>query len=242
MSENAQVVFTPGVLPPGYCFSTWEQLNLDIINRLTGFLPGSYSTFNYGDTVPSVDDTDKPWFRTVLGVPDRWYVYVSGMWVARYRIPTSSFERMLWYSDLNSLYAYDGGDGTAVFNQTYTGSFWQEDPDFQAKFPIGPGVLPSTDTIAVAGTGGEEKHLLTGLESGVNAHTHNEQCVASNNNAIGGAGASYRTFGVEGSTVISTEIKTVASDVVAATNPHNNMPPYRGIYVVKRTQRDFWTA
>src|SRR6185503_15587642 len=97
MPSNAQVVFTPGTLLPGYCFTTWQQLYLDMIAQLTGYLPGNFSTFNYGNTTPPVDDQDKPWIRTnVDGSLDRLYVFFSGVWASPHPSPKEGQERRMW--------------------------------------------------------------------------------------------------------------------------------------------------
>ena len=236
--NNAEVAFTPGTLPPNYCFTTWQQLYDDMIAQLTGFLPGNFSTFNYGDSTPSPDNRDKPWFRTIGGQPDRWYVYFSGGWFAPYRSPAGiTGERMLWAGSLNDLYAFDGGDGTPVFDNALTGSFWQEDTAFAARFPIGPGTLPSTTVINQGDTGGEEKHVLTLPE------------LPSTNNfpqkdwKVEGSG----TGGISGPDVIAGDIGTGPLQATLTTGGplgsdtgHNNMPPYLGVYFAKRTTRAFY--
>ena len=65
MPMPTTIPLTPGSLPPGYCFSTWAQLVIDIFTGAFGTIPGSLgSGFNYGSDIPGVDDQNKPWIRT----------------------------------------------------------------------------------------------------------------------------------------------------------------------------------
>lgn len=240
MPSNAPVMFTPGSLPPNYCFTTWQQLYIDMISQLSGFLPGNYSTFNFGNAVPSPDDQDKPWFRlNGDSSPDKWYVYFGGSWVSPHPTSASSSELRLWKGLEADLVTYDGGAAGAVTDTT--GPMWVVDHAMDARFPLAPGTLPSAVIIAVGDTGGEEKHLLLSAETGIVGHNHAEMCADAGNNAIGGGGANRRTFGVAGSTTEDSLIKTGSVADASALNSHNNMPPYIGRFFIQRTARKFYT-
>lgn len=140
MPSNAIVTLVAGQLPQGFCFQTPQQYYEAIIAATSAFLPGNFSTFNFGNTVPDPGDQDKPWLRLdVNGDIDRWYVFV-GQWRAPNPIPPSSLERRIFRGSGVDIWSYDGGDGTdpGVNPPTdTTGAMWQRDLTFNERFPLG---------------------------------------------------------------------------------------------------------
>jgi hypothetical protein len=123
---SSQINFIPGNLGSGYCFTTFQQLYLDMISQLQGYLPGNFSFVNFGDDTPDPEDQDKPWVRTIAGVMDRVYVFSGGYWASPNPTPAGpNGERRLWTGDTTELQTYDGGSAGLVTD--YTGAMWEVD-------------------------------------------------------------------------------------------------------------------
>ena len=89
MPTPQTIPLTPGSLPPGYCFSTWQQLVIDIFTGAFGAIPGDLGIgFNYGPDIPSVDNQNKPWIRTDVSGGDmgKW-TFGYGRWTQRHFPP-----------------------------------------------------------------------------------------------------------------------------------------------------------
>ncbi len=242
MPRNAQIEATPGTLPEGYCLTSLQQYLNDVINLSQWELPGVYNTFNYGDSAPAPEDRDKPWFRKFGDAsPDRWYSYRNGLWVARHPEPFGSAK--FYLGTLVNLPTFDGGANEAVTDPDTTGPMWEEITEIQGKFPLHPGTLTSGLVVAAGDSGGEEKHEL--IEKEIPYHTHglptdpnairttldSNSVGTSDNSSSGGGGfmgrATASGFGGIG-------------DAGNTTQSHNNMPPYYGIYLIRRTARVFY--
>jgi microcystin-dependent protein len=96
-------------------------------------------------------------------------------------------------------------------------------PDFQAKFPVGMGSFAAAGTVALGTPGGEDQHLLTAAESGLRNHTHTAVCQVSTGGQTGSSGNPVATG--------SGPTGTVTGGPLPATDKHNNIPPYLGVYV-----------
>jgi len=261
MPTPPNIALVPPSFPPGYCFTTWQQFAIDLFTGAFGVLPASVGTgFNIGNAPPS-DPADnlKPWFKTN---PDQSlegiYVFAFGTWVRPYPTPPGPTDfRAIWVGTLVDLYSYDHGDGTdptVTPPTTITGSFWQQDTDFAARTLVGVGTLPLAGTVlSVGDTGGlDEVKLLT---ENLAPHTHQAHAADQTgdpNNVIWGSsplgstsqGVLYPGSGGLGGpneNPIRTTLRNTGGDL-SITNPteavgHENMPPFKAVYVVKRTTR-----
>lgn len=240
---SAPVTFTPGTLAPGYCPVTFQQFYNDMIALLTGSIPGTFTTVNYGPGPIDPADQDKPWLRTGAGgEPDRLYFYFAGTWASLHPTPASGEERRLWVGTTAALVTYDGGQVGAV--TATSGPMWEVDTTFDGKVPVGVGTLsPSGTVLAVGDTGGVDQLTLTGNQSGLPAHSHEEQCATAGSDAVGGGGANRRTFGIVGSAVPQASgMETISEGPTDAVETHTNMPPYIATYFIKRTARMYYTV
>lgn len=141
MPQDAQITFVSQTLPEGVCpINEQERFNL-YAAFLSGFLPGNFSSFNLGNSQPTVDNQDKPWIRTNAdGTFDAIYVFANGAWLSPY--PTAAGPNgVRWlYADTEvSLETFDGGSAGAVTSTT--GPFWQADHDWDDKLPRGVGTV-----------------------------------------------------------------------------------------------------
>ena len=91
---NIEVVNQYGNVAEGSKFPTWQDFVTWLEKNHSSYMPGNYSLYNFGNTVPAVEDQDRPWLRTNAdGSPDRLYVYFNGKWVAPHPVPASDSER-----------------------------------------------------------------------------------------------------------------------------------------------------
>jgi len=246
---NTTVNLVKGTIPTSACFSSVQALYDLVIDSTTAHVKGEYSLFNFGDTVPAVSDQDKPWIRTIGNAPDKVYVYESGYWLSLHPVPVGSYERRIWTGTTAQLAQYDGGDTGSV--SAFTGPFWEVDTDFSAVFPVGVGEFASGTEVDNGGTGGEDKTTLTSNQ--VPDHQHdgkayypsdqavitstdpsgvNDRCEHEGQGHTTGGGKGYSTAGV----------RTEGPLVGGSGEAHDNLPPYRGVYFIKRTIRQYYTA
>lgn len=242
MASDAPISFAFAGLPAGYCFTTPQRFALDIAAGLSGYLPGQFTTIIDSDSEPAVADRDKLWHKTIAGAPSgHIFKFFDGVWMARNLSEPAGDERRIFIGTENDIWSYDGGNGdnpTVTPPTDATGAMWEKDAVFDFRMPLGAGTSPAGTIVLSGGTGGEETHLLTVAE--IPAHQHSEFCADSSADAIGGAGANRRTFGLASTTDgIDSNISTSS---VGGGTAHNNMPPFVGVFFIKRTARIFYTA
>jgi len=224
------VTLIPGTLPSPYCPASYQQLNVDIVSRVVASIATGVAGINYGDSTPSAENRDKPWYRTIGGVPDRIYVYYNGAWVALHPVPPGNLDGFvaMWQGTLAALITFDGGNAGAP--GPASGPFWEEVPEMRARFPLGPGTLPSGTVVAHGAVGGEETHVLTVAELATHKHT-----ISSEKDAAGGGAGHY--MDQLNQTGFTPSDLTQATTDTGSNTAHNNMPPYYGIYCIRRTSR-----
>lgn len=220
-------------IPVGFCFVDWsESFAGDIVPLM--YVEGEVeANLHIGEAPPT--NTAFAWRKTISGVPDREYIFTSGVWVSKHPIPTGF--TMLAPAGVSEadIATLDGGEAGAV--TAFSGPMWEVDTDFAAMFPIGPGTLPSGAVIEEGDTGGEEKHPLT-LEE-MPAHHH--VMLVSQSNVGGGSDAQrLRPNATEADSDANSANE--GGDANGVVVPHNTMPPYRVRYFIKRTARTHYRA
>lgn len=249
---NGIISWTFGGFPDGYCYpGDPNDYANDLLNAtiLTFNTSTANLFYNFGDTTPSVDNRIYPWYRTGASGADGWYYWsvALGYWIQPHPVPISSDERRLYVGSEASLLTYDGGANEVVGNAT--GPFWEVDHNFDFRFPLGPGTSPDGTIVAVTGTGGAETHTL--IEAELPEHLHYvvsdtvQGSVSFDNTPVAGK-AIVRTSSDPGGDreyfLCSEENATPEASVgdsskVGSDDPHNNMPPYYGVFFIKRTAR-----
>ena len=235
----------------------WIHNCIEILTK-RGIYPlsGNYSLVNFGSTTPAAEDQDKPWVRTLVdGSPDRLYIYFNGNWVSPHAIqPSQLYIRWLWVGSVAALRSFDGGDGSSDAATPTTGAMWEIDATVDAKFLCTPGTFTNAGELAVdssltaTGVAGEDQHTLTTAESP--AHTH--KCVDSetitNTELEPDAVIAYRrdeegqrtNYWLKGDDTLTPNTGVTTSS--GGGDPHNNLPPMYGIYLIKRTARVYYVA
>ena len=265
MPENAPIILSMSSLPVGYCITDAQTFANDMVARMSGTLPGTYSTFVIGSSTPDTGDRDKLWIKTdpttgLLVTPWALFRFFNGQWLARHPVTASSDgESRIWKGTLAAIDTYDGGEVGAVGD--WTGPMWERDTDFDAKFLVGVGAFATEPAVAEGGTGGADQVTLTNANTGT--HYHGVGNFAANNDDLSNI---KRTWTKQATDPTLAEYWTVGSfstgggelpgnadlaagslastnnidDGTNAATAHSNIPPYRGIYVLKRTARVYY--
>jgi hypothetical protein len=230
MPNLTLITLTAPSLPVGYCPSNYQQLANDIIGGTQAVFNSTIgnSFFNFGPTYPAINNRIYPW----LDENGQWWIYDQGFWLRKNPV-TAAYERRIYVGTTTDLLSYDGGDGTATATST-TGPMWEVDTEFEARFPVGVGAFVASGAVAVMGKAtstaivGEDQHTLTIPE--MPAHTHNFfPLVTADANNGGANGVQYGTTA------------NVATSSTGDGTAHNNLPPFYGVYFIKRTGRVYYT-
>lgn len=225
------VALSISTLPVGFCFPMTNEQAQEFVALMSGQADVSVNV-HIGEAAPA--DLTKLWAKTINGVPDRVYGFASGVWLAKHPIPTGFTMLAPAGHNLTSIETLDGGEAGPV--TAFTGPMWQEDADFSALFPIGPGTLQSGAVINEGDAGGEEKHALTVPE--IPPHFH---AMLVTQTETGGGNDVNRLR--PNPTVADSAGNTGSTGGDPTTNlvvPHNNLPPWRARYFIKRTARGWY--
>lgn len=193
------------------------------------------------DTTPDPNDRDKAWIKLTApgGAPSNSlpFVWFNGAWVARHPIAPGSGERRIFVGTTTDLNTYDGGSAGSV-NDT-TGPMWEVDSTFAFRMPLGVGTSPDGTSVAVNGTGGSEFVELE--EENIPEHVHNIQGHLSTSGNTDTDPASVIIDDDYLSTETAQDTEPWGGDAAGDTEPHQNMPPFIGVYFIKRTNRIYFT-
>lgn len=237
MPNLTLITLTPPSLPIGYCPTNYQQLANDVISGTQANFNSSIgnSFFNFGPTTPALNNQVYPW----LDENGNWWIFQSGYWLRQHPIAAGSAERRIYVGTTTDLQTYDGGNTNAPSN--WSGPMWEVDTLFEARFPVGAGTFAASGVVSVNGTttstavAGEDKHTL--VTSEMPSHTHQILDQYINLTQRGSADTSVfsATNRSEG---VANLLPTTSSGGDAA---HNNLPPFYGVYFIKRTSRVYYT-
>ena len=239
MPNLTLITLTPPSLPVGYCPTNYQQLANDVISGTQATFNSSIgnSFFNFGASVPALNNQVYPW----LDNNGNWWVFQGGYWARQNPVAAGGSERRIFVGTSADVLSYDGGDGTVYSGNPYAGSMWEIDTAFEARFPVGVGTFAASGVVSVNGTttstadAGEDKHTL--VTSEMPSHTHQILDQYINLTQRGSADTSVfsATNRSEG---VANLLPTTSSGGDAA---HNNLPPFYGVYFIKRTSRVYYT-
>lgn len=250
MPNLTLITLTAPSLPANYCPASYQKLANDIIGGTQATFNSTIgnSFFNFGPTYPAINNRIYPW----LDENGQWWIYDQGFWLRKNPV-TAAYERRIYVGTTTDLLSYDGGDGTATATTT-TGPMWEVDTEFEARFPVGVGAFVASGAVAVMGKAtstaivGEDQHKLTIPE--LAAHTHDVAI-----KVFGHGGEDGDRSAADGGTTSNTVTNnttifpssTIDPDLdakavsVGGDIAHNNLPPFYGVYFIKRTIRVYYT-
>lgn len=250
MPNLTLITLTAPSLPANYCPASYQKLANDIIGGTQATFNSTIgnSFFNFGPTYPAINNRIYPW----LDENGQWWIYDQGFWLRKNPV-TAAYERRIYVGTTTDLLSYDGGDGTATAT-TLTGPMWEVDTEFEARFPVGVGAFVASGAVAVMGKttstaiAGEDQHKLTLPE--LAAHTHNVAI-----KVFGHGGEDGDRSAADGGTTSNTVTNNTTVFPTSTLDPdldasavsaggdiaHNNLPPFYGVYFIKRTIRVYYT-
>lgn len=237
MPNLTLITLTPPSLPIGYCPSNYQQLANDVISGTQATFNSTIgnSFFNYGPTTPALNNQVYPW----LDEKGNWWIFQSGYWLRQHPIAAGSAERRIYVGNTTDLQTYDGGNTNAPSN--WSGPMWEVDTAFQARFPVGAGTFAASGVVSVNGTttstavAGEDKHTLVTAEMPSHTHQILDQYINLTQRGSADTSVFSATNRSEG---VANLLPTTSSGGDA---PHNNLPPFYGVYFIKRTARVYYT-
>lgn len=216
--------------PEGTCPTWFGSMFAQGVSYMTANLNGALNTFNYGSSTPAPADQDKPWLKLdASGYPDgQYWVFKGGVWLKKH--PMAPGLISLYAGDLATLDTYDGGE--AGDPTLTTGRMWQRYAAMDAKFPLGPGTLPSGAVKVIGDGGGEENHTLILTESPIHVHAVKAR------SELTDGGTTATRLAPDG--VLSNSYGD--THPAGGDQPHNNMPPYITVGFIFRTIRQYYRA
>lgn len=236
-----------GQLASGFCPATLQEMVNGFSAVQTVTFPASFTGITVSATKPT--DQTQAWLQLdSFGRPVRLYYFASGAWLSQHPLPPGF--TMIWTTALPTFTSFDGGDANPL--SAISGPMWEEVTAFRARFPIGVGTLPISGTaVAVGDTGGLEQVALTaqnipgpdinvwagssdGSASGI------REAISTVENPHSGTSAAYQSSdGVAGH---NDYIQNPYGDSSGAATAHQNLPPYLGVYLLRRSSRIFYAV
>ena len=230
------ITLTAPSLPVNYCPTNYQQLANDIIGGTQATFNSAIgnSFFNFGPTVPTLNNQIYPW----LDENGFWWVFSNGYWTRRNPVAAGGSERRIYVGTTSDLQTYDGGNTNTASD--WSGPMWEVDTAFEARFPVGVGTFAASGVVSVNGTttstavAGEDKHTLVTSEIPKHAHS----MTWDSQDTSGGNQLKTLYYGPDAN-VVNDIVKD--SGIAGGDAAHNNLPPFYGVYFIKRTARVYYT-
>lgn len=234
MSTN--ISLTMGTLSKS-CYEDLQEHAVDLVSQMTGTVLDGSLKYIISETAPGADDRDKLWIKTSSGAPVRQYVYYNGAWVWPHHIPAGDTKLQIYKGSAASVATLDGGTAGAV--RSSSGPFWEIDTDLSGKFPLGAGTLPSGTEVDSGTTGGSETVTLTDIQLPEHTHTFTVNKSVTGDDAAGPEQILMADRNINATGGVQPDV-TIGGG--GSGEAHNNMPPYYGVYFIKRTARQYYVG
>lgn len=178
-----------------------------------------------------------------------------GVWATPHPDEAGGKKRIWYVGSESEVWSLDGGDGTDPTSNpptATTGAMWEVDHLWDFRFPLAAGTSPApySTTVSPGDTLGAEKVILALDE--MPSHSHNAFVASSNGTSANVLKGLQTTDETEDGGAVAPAylassggdrfIDLAGGDVNDATVGHNNMPPARVAYWIKRTARVYQTA
>lgn len=246
--STTPVIAQWGSLAADYSPSDWNDLVQQLAKIFSAHVVGNYTTFNWGSSTPAAEDQNKPWVKvSVDGSPDGLYTFFNGVWVRPHALePSAAYYRALWFGTEEQLRSFDGGDGSTDAPTEFTGAMWEIDSSYPASFLCTVGSFAASGALAVTGqltdtsVAGVDKVTLA-IDQ-IPSHTH--EMIWDRQDSAGGSQGSVVYDGTDnGATADDISRNTeAAGGLNSVTTPHNNLPPFVGVYLIRRSARRFYVV
>jgi microcystin-dependent protein len=259
-----------GVLPQGFCPNTYQDLLTGFTAQQ--FITLSTTASIVVSASPPADHSMAWLQLDGAGRPTRLYYYAAGHWLSLHPIPQGMIQMYNQAIDPTTFFnSFDGGSAGVItpysgpmWQLASTALDGSGSQVMQAQFPVGVGLFPTagvgnvvvganntTDT----GKVGEDLHVIQPAEMALHRHyicntdtanvtTNPFTSVANPFLAREGKDASVSTeYSLRaGTTNTEPSAGGGISSVVGSNTPHNNLPPFYGVYFFQRTNRLFYTV
>lgn len=244
--SDVQIRVQSDTVPAGFCFNGFESASWREILALMYVNVPLSDDIIWSQTPPGPAYQDKAWGKLdASDYPVRIYRYAAGLWLALHPIPVGL--SMVYTGSIASITALDeNADGDITPTVTH-GPFWERVTEFNGRFLIGTGTLSGegvTDVTPLA-TGGVHEVALALDEMPGHKHTPGASVgtLFSTGDAVPAGETAINIGGSPASQCyLSEDGLWQGGDTTAdrATVAHNNIPPYCGITVLRRTARKFY--
>ena len=189
--------------------------------------------------------------------------YFDGVnWLAPHPVPPNCPEIRMWIGTEQALWAYDGGDGSnpaSTAPTASTGAMWVVETLFAFRFPLGAGTNTAAfdgnaaSVVSVQEQGGDERVTLAPGETPPSSHTHfiaADENLAESPNLLtattvaaqeGNDSGGTEEYQLAGSALPATHGLTSLVGTTLPATSHQNLPPFVGVFFIKRTTRIYYT-
>ncbi|MEI8280765.1 MAG: hypothetical protein WCG75_00025 [Armatimonadota bacterium] len=241
--QTTLISLTPPTLPVNYCPGSYQTLANDLIGQTVAQFRSTAGNlyYNTGSSAPTADNRIYPWLDT----DGNWWVWSTAYtaWIRINPSAAGSSERRIWVGSTTALLSYDGGDGTSTVYAA-AGPMWEVDTTMSAVFPVGVGTFAASGLVGVnqtttsTGVVGEDKHTL--IQTEMPSHNHN--MTWGQQDTSGGDQQNTLYNGASNPNVGDANKLTelTGGDSNGNTVAHNNLPPFYGVYFIKRTARIYY--
>jgi hypothetical protein len=243
---NILLPITPGTLPVGFCFESWQTTLVEFANHLQAVLENGLAYYNYGDTKPAPELQIYPWLNTN---DMRWYRF-SGQWITNHEFLPGRHTWEIFDTEAD-IWSFDGGDGSDPSTSPPTstaGAMWELETLLNGRSPMSPGVIVNSNPPKTLGYGeafGEGAHLQGVEEVGPHDHPISSQSSITHDgvvDVVNSSSASDDGLFIGQSGTLSNPLTVGVNSYAAGQQRGNVVHPVYGMACIVRTNRIYRTV